>query len=678
MEKARILIVEDKAIMAMEIESQLQNLGYEITSIVDNGDDAIKKAEEDKPDLILMDIHTKGELDGIDTAEIICNRLGIPVVFSTAYLDEERIERAKITMPFRYVMKPIRERDLRATIEMALYVTKVDPKQKKIENNLRMSEKQLSMIYDNTSNYMALFEVEAGKNTRLVSINKAYAQAMRMLNPNLTRNDVKGLLMEDMCKNMNLPQEFTNIIKGYHIRALESKKEVRVLEEIPSINGIIYLQDIYSPILDGNGNCTHVLFVATDITELKKKELELENLLKQNNSLRNYLSNIIDSMPSSLVGVDPECRVTQWNKNMAQATGTDEEIARGKFLTHLLPWMTSEMESITNSIKTRQVIQEEKRPRLSDSGTCYENITIFPLVANGVEGAVIRIDDVTEKVHMEELLVQSEKMMSIGGLAAGMAHEINNPLAGMLQTADVIANRLAIGSEIPANYKAAEEAGTTLEAIKTFMEARKIPRMLDAIRESGRRIVTIVNNMLSFARKSDATFSSYSLEEVLEETLELAVTDYDMKKEYDFKLIEIVKEYENNLPVVTCESAKIKQVLLNILTNGAQAMQMAGIEQPQLTVRTMHDKDRNMVCIEIEDNGPGMTETTLKKIFEPFYTTKPVGVGTGLGLSVSYFIITDNHGGEMDVESNLGKGSKFIIRLPLNSRSSQEPVKPPL
>jgi PAS domain S-box-containing protein len=140
MEKAKILIVEDEAIIAMEIESQLQSLGYEITSIVNTGEKAIKKAEEDKPDIILMDIRVKGKMDGIDAAEIIRNQFGTPVVFSTAYLDEERIERAKITMPFGYVLKPIQEMDLKVTIEMALYVSKVDKERRQVEESLRKSQ----------------------------------------------------------------------------------------------------------------------------------------------------------------------------------------------------------------------------------------------------------------------------------------------------------------------------------------------------------------------------------------------------------------------------------------------------------------------------------------------------------------------------------------------------------
>ena len=266
---------------------------------------------------------------------------------------------------------------------------------------------------------------------------------------------------------------------------------------------------------------------------------------------------------------------------------------------------------------------------------------------------------------MEEIIVQSEKMLSVGGLAAGMAHEINNPLAGMIQTADVISRRLGERIDMPANLKAAKEAGTTMEAIQSFMKSRGILPMLMTIIESGHRLASIVDNMLSFARKSEFQASFHSLENLFEKTLELAVTDYNLTKQYDFKMIGIRREYEKDLPKVPCDGVKIQQVLLNILRNGAQAMQGAGTREPVFIVRTRFEKSLKMVCMEIEDNGPGMVEANSKRVFEPFYTTKPVGLGTGLGLSVSYFIITENHGGEMCVESTPGRGARFIIRLPL-------------
>jgi signal transduction histidine kinase len=268
-------------------------------------------------------------------------------------------------------------------------------------------------------------------------------------------------------------------------------------------------------------------------------------------------------------------------------------------------------------------------------------------------------------------MVQSEKMLSVGGLAAGMAHEINNPLAGMIQTANIMKSRLG-DLQIPANLRAADEIGIPMEHIKTFMEKRRILRMLEAISESGRRVAEIVDNMLSFARKSEATFSSHHPAQLMDKILDLAITDYDLKKQYDFKTIKIIKEYEDNLPMLPCEGAKIQQVLLNILRNGAQAMQAensANNTAPRFNLRLSAETETNMLKIEIQDNGPGMDKATQARIFEPFFTTKPVGVGTGLGLSVSYFIITQIHGGTMDVKSTLGKGTTFIIRLPMERKS---------
>ncbi|WP_286822463.1 PocR ligand-binding domain-containing protein [Desulfobacter sp. UBA2225] len=395
------------------------------------------------------------------------------------------------------------------------------------------------------------------------------------------------------------------------------------------------------------------------ISQHKKNEEELRKL-------RNYLSNIINSMPSMLVAVDGEGRVTQWNRQAEQVTGLNFKDAQAQALAKVFPRLADEMKNIRTSILERRVIKSPKVSRKVAQEICYEDIIIFPLVANGVEGAVIRVDNVTERVRMEEMMIQSEKMLSVGGVAAGMAHEINNPLAAMMQTAQVMAQRLKTAANIPANLKAAEAAGITMESIERFMEERGIQRMIETIISSGQRVSETVNNMLSFARKEDSAVFAHHLDTILDKTIELAATDYDLKKDYDFKKIEIIREYDDNLPAVFCQASKIQQVILNILTNGAQAMQGAGTPEPKFIVRTYVDPVRDMACMEIEDNGPGMKEEIRKHIFDPFFTTKPVGVGTGLGLSVSYFIITENHKGEMTVESSPGTSAKFVIRLPLS------------
>ncbi len=423
----------------------------------------------------------------------------------------------------------------------------------------------------------------------------------------------------------------------------------------------IWVKESYSPLRDADGCVIGIVGVGSDISRQRQDAEELRRL-------RNYLSNIIDSMPSILVGVDSAGKVTQWNHQAEHVTGICFEKACSQPLEKVFPGLIQEMDRIKVAIRESRVLRSSKKPRQDLDETRYEDITIFPLVANGVEGAVIRVDDVTEQVRMEEMMIQSEKMLSVGGLAAGMAHEINNPLAGMTQTAQVMAQRLTANFDIPASRKAARDAGTSLEAIGRFMEARGIPRMLQAIIESGHRVSQIVSNMLSFARKDSLTVSSHDLNEILDKTIELAATDYDLKKNYDFKRIQIIRKYDEKLPVVPCQASKIQQVILNILANGAQAMQEAEIPDSRFIIRTYMDLSRDMACLEIADNGPGMDEKTRKHIFDPFFTTKPAGVGTGLGLSVSYFIVTENHNGEMAVESSPGKGARFIIRLPRNGR----------
>lgn len=414
------------------------------------------------------------------------------------------------------------------------------------------------------------------------------------------------------------------------------------------------------PMRDEQQKVIGLLGTYEDITNRKQAEEELRNL-------RNYLANIIDSMPSVLIGVDKEGRVTQWNKKAQQVTGATLESVKGQPLEKAFPLLSNELDRVKQAINLRQICNDPRQARKEENITRYEDVTIYPLVANGVDGAVIRVDDVTEQVHLEEMMVQSEKMLSVGGLAAGMAHEINNPLAGMMQTANVMQSRLG-NLDMPANRATAETIGISMDQIKSFMETRGILRMVETINVSGQRVAKIVDNMLSFARKTEAIISNHRPDQLLDQTLELASTDYDLKKQHDFKTIKIIKEYEENLPMIPCESAKIQQVLLNILRNGAQAMQTESGDkdlQPCFILRLSVNKANRMLKIEIEDNGRGMDNATQSRIFEPFFTTKPVGMGTGLGLSVSYFIITQNHSGTMDVVSTKGKGTTFIIRLPL-------------
>jgi signal transduction histidine kinase len=191
---------------------------------------------------------------------------------------------------------------------------------------------------------------------------------------------------------------------------------------------------------------------------------------------------------------------------------------------------------------------------------------------------------------------------------------------------------------------------------------------LENIRVSGVRASHIVENMLSFSRRSESRKAGVNMAELLDKVIELAAHDYDLKKKFDFRRIQIVRKYAQDMVPVPCVAPEIEQVIFNLLRNAAHAM----IHPPQSKVLSsitidLH-REENCAVIIITDNGPGMDEHKLKRIFEPFFTTKEVGVGTGLGLSVSYFIITNNHNGSISADASPGKGASFTIRLPLSEQ----------
>jgi signal transduction histidine kinase len=206
-----------------------------------------------------------------------------------------------------------------------------------------------------------------------------------------------------------------------------------------------------------------------------------------------------------------------------------------------------------------------------------------------------------------------------------------------------------------------------MEAIQRYLELRRLTPMLESIHDAGSQAASITKNMLSFARKREISAAHQDLGVLMDQTINLLMTDYDMKKHYDFSKIEIVREYRQAAVKVYCEASKIQQVFMNILKNGAEAMAQGAREgAPPRFVLRIRDEER-WVSVEIEDNGPGMDEKTSRRIYEPFFSTKPKGRGTGLGLSVSFFIVTENHGGEMSLRTAEGKGCCFVIRLPKRS-----------
>ena len=242
-----------------------------------------------------------------------------------------------------------------------------------------------------------------------------------------------------------------------------------------------------------------------------------------------------------------------------------------------------------------------------------------------------------EKEKLNQQMVETGKLASVGELAAGIAHEINNPVAIMVEEAGWIGDLLE------------EEEFAESTNLKEFNRA------LAQIRTQGRRCKEITHKLLSFARRTDSTVKDVQINDLISEIAELS---FQMAR---YSKIAITTDLQPNLPYVTLSPSEMQQVLLNLINNAMEAMEKNG---GTVHISTRHSKlEKDHLVITVADNGPGIPAANLAKIFDPFFTTKPVGKGTGLGLSICYGII-QKMGGKIDVQSTLGQGTRFRIWIP--------------
>jgi signal transduction histidine kinase len=322
--------------------------------------------------------------------------------------------------------------------------------------------------------------------------------------------------------------------------------------------------------------------------------------------------------------------------------------------------MFNEIDLKFNEDSTPEVTKLERVKLSLPIGDFPADITLYPLKDKNLNGLVIRIDDISKREKMEEVIMQTEKMKSVGGLAAGMAHEINNPLGAILQGVQNIQRRIHPEREV--KQQSAEKLDLDLKTMNLYLDDRDILKFINNIQDAGKRAASIVSNMLQFSRGNQKSLTSIAVKDLLESSLTIARADLELKS------ININVESINQNMMLHCIPSELEQVILNLLQNAAQALlehqgQTTNLDwKPQIAISA--EQQDEQIIIKVKDNGPGMDDITRRRIFEPFYTTKDVGQGTGLGLSVSYFIITAHHQGQLDVISSPQQGACFIIKLP--------------
>ncbi|MBI5281333.1 MAG: PAS domain S-box protein [Candidatus Solibacter usitatus] len=368
--------------------------------------------------------------------------------------------------------------------------------------------------------------------------------------------------------------------------------------------------------------------------------------------LKEFSENIVESINVGILAADLDDRVESWNSQAERLTGVPRQLAVGRTLAELFPpELTTHFDALRANSQVHQLYKIPFVPLAGhqlnggsngdapkDRPEVILNLAIAPLVTK--EGArigrLIIFDDVTEREDLERRLVQADKLSSIGLLAAGVAHEVNTPLAVISTYAQMLAKQVH-GDE-------------------------QKSKLLDKIAKQTFRASEIVNSLLNFSRTSSTEFESLDINRVIRETVSL------LEHQFEKNAVRVEMDLDDSAPQVRGNSGKLQQVFLNLFLNARDAMS----ELPPGAPRSLALKSRTDstgVRVEVRDCGPGIPRDHLTRIFDPFFTTKGARKGTGLGLSVTYGIV-EEHGGMIEVESNPGEGALFRLEFPAAARKT--------
>ncbi len=372
--------------------------------------------------------------------------------------------------------------------------------------------------------------------------------------------------------------------------------------------------------------------VAIENSLLYREQAERAAELAQ---LKDFSESVIESINVGIIALTPEGRVTMWNSAAEELLGIarpqaldrpieallDADLIRAlRDVTQPYGWAVPEARSIYKF-----------RWRADPERDLVLNVSIVPLrMGPGApSGSLLVLEDLTHRVRLEEQLQQREKLSSLGLLAAGVAHEVNTPLAGI--------------------------SSYTQMLLKQFPTDDPRRALLEKIETQVLRASQIVQNLLNFARMERPTVSELDIRKVLEDTLQL------LEPQLRDTRIEVVKRYAEELPPILGDATKLQQVFMNLILNARDAMPEGG----RLTLAAYLSDGQ--VCVDVEDTGVGIPPEHLARIYDPFFTTKGVGRGTGLGLALSYGIVQE-HAGRIFVQSQVGRGTRFTIALPALER----------
>ena len=395
----------------------------------------------------------------------------------------------------------------------------------------------------------------------------------------------------------------------------------------------------------GLGRTTHGDFLSSEDVELLESMASyigiaiqnarlyasLEQKISEYERLKEFNENIVESINVGVFAVDLEERIESWNAQMEVMYAMSRQEAVGRHLRDVLPaGFVSEFLRLKDEPGVHNLYRFRLQTR-SGENRCA-NVAIAPLVSRNFEvvGRIIIVDDITERMELEAQLAQADKLSSIGLLAAGVAHEVNTPLAVISSYTQMLA--------------------------KQVRGDQRVAPLLDKITQQTFRASEIVNGLLNFSRTGAAEFTALDLNHIIAETLKLL--------EHQFRVSQVLLEtsFEDDLPPILGNSGKLQQVFLNLFLNAKDAMAAGG------TLRVATQANGH-VAVDVSDTGSGIALEHVQRIYDPFFTTKSTVIegqrrGTGLGLAVTYGIIQE-HAGKIQVESQVGNGTTFHLEFPM-------------
>ena len=390
---------------------------------------------------------------------------------------------------------------------------------------------------------------------------------------------------------------------------------------------------------------------------------------------------VLDAIPSLCIGLDGSDRVVQWNLAAEKVFGLPRPRVLGRTLSSLgLQWPSAEVKKAISRCRNQlapiflgrlRAIDRQRRKRLLDlTVDCIRKDTSGELLLAG--------RDVTQRTHLESRLLLAHKMESLGELASGIAHEINTPTQYvgdntrfLRDSFDQLNHALVLFEQLFSDAKKGTISSTVLSrAEEAIADAdldylrREIPKAIEESMEGLERVAKIVRAMKTFSHPDRDDKELANLNQAIESTVTVSRNEWKYVAEVELDL-------DPSLPPVPCTVGAVNQVVLNLIINASQAIEATGANESTAKglIRISTGKVNGAVEIRVSDTGGGIAEEIRPKVFQPFFTTKEVGEGTGQGLALAYNIIVEKHSGSIDFESEVGRGTTFVVCLPLERTS---------